>query len=549
MSRIFHALLRAAVFCAVCLSVILYPLAAQECRAADDDEQVDEVLAGQDPPVVGAPVDNSFEAIMQRLNNAEAMIQRQNEQIQSLQGPFRKPTSAFGNFAVDNLTFTSKDGNFKMHVGGMAQLDAIGFANVSPGIGIPGGAGINEAVEFRRLRLRSEGTMYQNIDYVMEVDLALALQNFDQANGAAPSTGLRSFPAGNVQGGNVMNVIQPTTIFVTLKDIPVLGNVRIGNQQNWISLEHIESARFLDFMERATIMDAFNGPNGNGYASGISAFNNTEDKRAGAQIGIYKNGLYDSGFTYSIGDAWVYGGRLIWTPYYDEESKGRYLLHTGVGSEWRTFNTGLTATQGFDNVRVRSRGLLRNAASTLDPNYTDTGNFYAVSQTVLNPEVAFQWGSLLMQAEYTASWFNGARAAQNLPNSDLGTVFMSGGYAETLYFLTGENRDYNRQSGVFGRVVPNCNFNRAQGTWGAWQLGARYSWLNCNSGGNVNGGQEQDMTLGINWFLNPSARFQFNYVCTWINNGVSTTFPGSVGARFTGDGPINSFGARLDFNF
>jgi phosphate-selective porin OprO/OprP len=306
-------------------------------------------------------------------------------------------------------------------------------------------------------------------------------------------------------------------------------------------------------------MDAFSGPNNNGYTAGISAFNNTEDKRAGAQIGIYKNNVYDSGFTYSIGDAWTYGGRVIWTPYYDEESKGRYLLHTGIGSEWRSLNTNVSATTGFDNVRVRSRGDLRNAASTLDPNFADTGNFYAISQTVLDPEVAFQWGPLLVQAEYTTSWFRGARAAYNLPNSNLGNVFFQGGYVETLYFLTGENRDYNRQSGVFNRVVPKENFNRGRGTWGAWQIGARFDWLDLNSGTQsaagsiVNGGNAQDMTLGLNWFFNPNARLQFNYVCSWINNAAPATFPGSVGAlngsRFTGDGPINSFGARMDFNF
>jgi phosphate-selective porin OprO/OprP len=560
MSRILNAPLRAAAICAIWLSIMNQALAYQGFRAAtDDDDQIAAELASADEPAAGLPPaddGSDFQSVLRRLEEAEAQIQHQQQQLDILgpqKAPFGKPTSAFGNFAVDNLTFTSRDGNFKMHVGGVVQLDAIGFANTPPGIGIPGGAGINEAVEFRRLRIRAEGSMYENIDWVSEVDLALALQNTDQANGAAAITGLRSFPTGvGVQGGNTINVIQPTTVFMTFKDIPILGNVRVGNQQNWISLEHIESARFLDFMERSTIMDAFNGPNGNGYAAGISAFNNTEDKRAGAQIGIYKNGLYDSGFTYSIGDAWVYGGRLIWTPYYDEESKGRYLLHTGIGSEWRTFNTGLSATTAFDNVRVRSRGLLRNAASALDPNYADTGNFYAVSQTVIDPEVAFQYGPLLMQAEYTASWFNGARAAQNLPASNLGTVFMSGGYAEALYFLTGENRDYNRQSGVFGRVVPNCNFNRAKGQWGAWQIGARYNWMDLNSGA-VNGGQEQDMTLGLNWFLNPSARLQFNYVCSWVNNAAATTFPGTVGAlngaRFTGEGPINSFGARMDFNF
>ncbi len=61
-------------------------------------------------------------------------------------------------------------------------------------------------------------------------------------------------------------------------------------------------------MERSPIMDAFNGPNNNGYTPGISVFNNTPDKNAGLQLGVYKNNAYDSGFTYDIGDAWMYGG-------------------------------------------------------------------------------------------------------------------------------------------------------------------------------------------------------------------------------------------------
>jgi phosphate-selective porin OprO/OprP len=456
-------------------------------------------------------------------------------------------------WANDGLTFASPNGEFKTHIGGLAQLDVIGFGDLNNITSIPGGAGNQESVEFRRLRVRFDGTMYKHIDWVFELDFALALQNLDQQSPAAPVTGLRSFPAGvGVQGGNTINVIQPTTIFMTFKDIWLLGNVRVGTQQSWFSLEHIESARFLDFMERSPLMDAFAGANNNGYAPGVSAFNNTEDMRAGAQIGVYKNNVYDSGFTYNIGDAWTYGGRLIWSPYYDEESKGRYMVHTGFGTEYRTFNDNVSATTGFDNVRLRSRGDLRNAAATLDPNYADTGNFYATDQVLINPELAVVWGPWLLQGEYTASWMNGARPAKNI-NTSLGTAFFEGGYLEALYFLTGENRVYNRQLGVFNRVVPKENWSPSKGTWGAWQVGVRYDTLNLNSGAYVNGGNASDLTIGLNWFLNGNTRFQFNYVFTWVNNAPATTFPGTLGAlngaRFVGDGTVQSFGARLDYNF
>jgi phosphate-selective porin OprO/OprP len=470
----------------------------------------------------------------------------------SLFGPDAPPGT--GTFFGYGLAFTSSDGSFKTHIGGLVQLDAIGYSPNTPGItSIPDGAGLQDSVSFRRLRFRAEGIMYDDIDWVSEFDFAMALQNTDQLNAAAQNVGLRSFPTGvGVQAGNTINVIQPTTVFLTFKDIPVVGNIRVGNQQNWISLEHIESVYFLDFMERAPIMDAFSGPNNNGYAPGISVFNNTPDKMAGLQLGVYKNNLYDSGNTFDIGDAWVYGGRGFWTPWFDEESNGRNLLHLGVGSEYRTFNKNVSATTAFDNVRVRSQGDLRNAASTLDPNFADTGNFYATSQVVLNPELAFQWGPLLVQAEYSASWFYGALPAKNVTTS-LGSVFVEGGYVETLYFLTGENRFYNRQLGTFGRTIPRNNANFKEGTWGAWQVGLRYDWLDLNSGTLVNGGNASNITVGLNWFLNPNARFQFNCVVSWVNNAPPVTFPGTVGAlngsRFVGDGTITSFGGRMDFNF
>ncbi len=65
--------------------------------------------------------------------------------------------------------------------------------------------------------------VYENIDWISEFDFAMALQNTDQLNAAAQNLGLRSFPTGvGVQAGNTINVIQPTTVFMTLKDIPII---------------------------------------------------------------------------------------------------------------------------------------------------------------------------------------------------------------------------------------------------------------------------------------------------------------------------------------
>ncbi len=71
-------------------------------------------------------------------------------------------------------------------------------------------------------------------------------------------------------------------------------------------------------------------------------------------------------------------------------------------------------------------------------------------------------------------------------------------------------RPYNRTAGVLGRVKPLQNFKPGEG-WGAWELAARYSYIDLNDNP-INGGRLGTITGGINWYLNPNTKFQFNYV-------------------------------------
>jgi phosphate-selective porin OprO/OprP len=82
---------------------------------------------------------------------------------------------------------------------------------------------------------------------------------------------------------------------------------------------------------------------------------------------------------------------------------------------------------------------------------------------------------------------------------------------QASYFLTGERRPY--KSGVFGRVRPKKNFSPANDSWGAWELAARYSWLDLGADeASMNGGELDDIAFGLNWYLNPNARIMWDYV-------------------------------------
>ena len=122
----------------------------------------------------------------------------------------------------------------------------------------------------------------------------------------------------------------------------------------------------------------------------------------------------------------------------------------------------------------------------------------------------------------------------------VGTATYHGGYLQLLYFLSGEHDNYNKGTGVFDRVIPHENFGwfRKCGA-GAWQVGARYNYLDLNDDG-LDGGILHNGTFGLNWFLNPNMKIQFDTMATHRD----APFAGDLG-----DGWIYGFGIRFAQDF
>ncbi len=99
-----------------------------------------------------------------------------------------------------------------------------------------------------------------------------------------------------------------------------------------------------------------------------------------------------------------------------------------------------------------------------------------------------------------------------------------------MYFLTGENDHYNKQTGVFERVkqtelLLGSQSLRWHGSW-PWGLAGclRYNYLDLNDNG-LNGGILNNVTAGLNWFWNPNMKCQFNYMGTHREVSATTNFP------------------------
>ncbi len=395
----------------------------------------------------------------------------------------------------------AKDDSNKWTVklGGHVQLDYVNFARADDAISGPAAApGTKDYFEFRRLRLVADGTGYGQFDFRLQMTLE-------------PET-VGESPAGTVISPDVKDA------YLSMNEIPFLGRFRIGNFFVPFSLEQVTNDTNNVFMERSI-------PTQGIFAAdrevGFAFYDCTEDKNVTWSYGMFLDSISE-GLKERIDDNQGYrlSGRVTYLPFYDEASNGRYMLHVGAGI--------LFTDDQNKSVRFRSRPQIHEG-----PRLIDSGAVAADTYTTGNLEMALVWGSITLQSEAFLC---------SVDRLSGGAATIGGAYLHGSYFLTGENRIFERfgQHGAqFGRNKPINNFSlRASDGctgWGAWEAKARYSNLNLND---LNAGEYNDLTVGMNWYWSDRTRVMFD----WIHPVTSsrTTF-----------GKTNSdlLALRFDFNW
>ncbi len=422
----------------------------------------------------------------------------------------------------NGLELTTKDKAHRIHIGGRWQFDTSWF-NVDQAVqnNLPGDVRYHDGVDFRRARLRIDGTMYEVIEYAME---------YDFVNGSrlrnANNTGFTDF-----------DVTALTDMWLQFSHTPI-GSIRVGNQKEAIGFEHIVSSRFLPFMERSYNQDTFYGGTFNGFTPGASVASSVWEDRASYNIGLYKP--TNNVFAFNTDDGgYAATGRLTWLPIYQDE--GRQLVHLGISARESTTYNGL--------IRYRTRDALRAGASSQWPLPADViarGD----RMTWLNMEFCALQGPWTLQAEWLTNFLSNGRATTGAgtgvgPRVD--SLFYQGGYVQLLYFLTGESDNYSLERMALDRVKPFENYFWVRGEdghlfgRGAWQIGARYNYLDLNDQ-DINGGILHNFTAGLNWFFNPNTKWQFNYIATYRDASQITNFP-------DGSGWIHGWGMRFAQDF
>jgi phosphate-selective porin OprO/OprP len=469
--RVSSALALALSFAAIALTAQTNPLAAQSPTNPSATPTTLKLPGNDNPPS----------------NNTS--IEQLQERIVALEKSLKESASKNNTNKTDADKKETEKWTVKL--GGHVQMDYVLWANASESI-----PDTNNYFNFRRLRLVADGTGYDVFDFRLQMTLE------PEPFGDNPA--------------NTNITPQVKDAYLTMKDIPYLGRFRIGNFFVPFSLEQVTNDTNNIFLERSV-------PTQNIFAVdrevGAAFYNASEDENLTWTTGIFFDSISE-GVKKRIDDnqGLRLSGRLTWLPYYDNQAKGRKLIHTGIG---------ILHTDDYDNrVRIRTRPQISEG-----PRLIDSGLLLANRYTTGSLESAIVYENFALQSEAflgSIDMLNG-----NTPS-------ISGTYVHGSWFLTGENRIFDKfgQHGAqFSRNVPNRNFRFTSTEFqpGAIELKARWSHLDMNQ---LNAGQYNDLTVGCNWYWSDRTRWMFD----WIH-------PLTSSSTIYGETSSDILATRFDFNW
>lgn len=298
--------------------------------------------------------------------------------------------------------------------------------------------------------------------------------------------------------------VELTDVYMSYGTGPL--TVTAGQVKPFWGLDDMTSDLFTSFMERAAFVQAF------GFERRVGLSAQYKGKALLLQGGVFGDNaadLTDSNHSLSI------DGRAVFMP-----KLGDAQLHIGGSVHWRDPND--PAALG----RYRARPFVH----TTDVRLVDTGLLDVASEFGTGAEGAVLAGPFHAAGE--AYWHRVRRIGGATP-----TFF--GGYAELGMVLTpGDTRGY--KDGAFDRLKPSRPITA--GGPGAFEINARYDYLDLNSAG-IRGGRQQAALIGLLWAPIEYIRITANYGKLWIDDARIATATGD--RDYTAD----TFGLRTQIDF
>ncbi len=371
------------------------------------------------------------------------------------------------------LLFKGPYGNFSTYIGGRLHLEVTDHSNDEGLIerGNPGqSADATDGSNIRRARVNITGKAFRNLIYIFEAELA----------------------------GDAVSV---KDMFLAYKGIEGWKFI-VGQQKHAMSMEVQESSSDIMFTERSMV-SALTTP--------------WFDRSIGLNAKVYGKDWNVQGGTYGDqfdpekddrkkkGNAFAFRG--TWAPINEKDK----VLHVGANYASRSLDdNGEFLGKDRNNFAYETTNSSNlELLSTVDLIF-DRLNVGLLELSAMNGPLSFQ------------SEFAKADIERSLSND----IDFTAWYAQVGYTLTGESRSYQGSDGEFKGLKPKTNFSLKNGTWGAWEVAARYDALDL---GDALGGKGKRITTALNWYLSYNVRFMADYSRMFdINNGPITTASGGA---------------------
>lgn len=255
--------------------------------------------------------------------------------------------------------------------------------------------------------------------------------------------------------------------------------ITVGNFKEPLGLERLSGTLAATFIEYS-LPDLFTPDRHVGTGAGYHGDGWT------AALGVFGERPED-GITGEGAEAWDLAGRLTLLPV---RGPGR-LWHLGLVGRWHQANDSLHSLRfssrpesNLTSVRLIDTGVL-----------ADVDNYQTIGLEMLGIR-----GPCSLQGEYYYTRVNRAGSPD---------LAFSGWYVYGSWTLTGESRGYKTRSGLYDRMEPERPVTT--GGAGAWELALRYSTVDL-SDGDIIGGAQDDLTLGVNWYATGHLRLAVNYI-------------------------------------
>jgi phosphate-selective porin OprO/OprP len=424
-------------------------------------------------PSVTAAVPSQQTEVEARLEKLEAddtgaHLAKQDAPVWSLAGGRPSVTSADGRFSAAIRVLGQFDNTYYMQGAHALQLAPANGPDLSSGS------------NFRRAQLGIQGLLFGDWSYFFNYE----------------------FGSGISSGNELQGRIQQTTIEY---DGLAPWSFRIGAFPATVGLEDSTSSADTIFLERNSPADVVRS-----LAGG--------DGRDAVAVTYASERLF--------GSLALTGGKVADSTLYFDEQEALIARLSGVvfSDADNRFVLSATGTDVFHPPDASAGpATARNVTLQDPPELTEddqstklvsTGAIDAKSAWAWNIEAGAQWRNLFGQAGYFGYGID--PRASGVP-----MLQFNGWYAQGTWVLTGESRGYASSTAAFTSPKPRIPFSFESWGPGAWEIAARYSDLNLNDragtlgspvpSGGVRGGEQQILSIGLNWFPVPALKFELQF--------------------------------------